>query len=436
MNPIRRWATARELRRRFYELTPEGLAACQKAAFDELWSYVHANSRYYGRLYPKAAALSEISPCSRAEMMEHFNAINTARLDRDELVEFRISEERKARTGYYMGRYSIGLSSGTTGSRLLTVLSKKERELYGCLLWARNGLPAGIRPLRVLFALRTHNPAFTEIGLFGVLMIYVDYTHPVDELIALINLKRLNILAGPPSLLQMIARESGRIDHVISALVSYAEVLDDSVKARLEHAFGAPVVQIYQGSEGFIGSTCKSGNLHLNEDVLLVEPLGDPARGPVKVLLTDLHRRTQPIIRYRMDDVLEVDESPCPCGSCFRRIRRIHGREDDVFVLLDAEGRPRYLFPDYVRRAINQASEDVLEYQAIQHSTDSIEIRISLRDGADRLRIEQAVRENLARRVDKIGAKLGKVEFSSAEPERNPRSLKLIRVTRSFPWSL
>ncbi len=435
MNPVRRWHVVRELRRRFYGLSREALVRHQQEAFSELWNYVRERSAFYRRLYPKVVPLEQIIPCSRGEMMESFNEINTDGLDRDELVDFRIAEERKGRTGYFRGRYSIGLSSGTTGGRLLTVLSKQERDLYTCLLWARNSLPPGIRPLRVLFALRTYNPTFTEIGIFGVRMVYVDYTHAPEELAALINLKRLNILAGPPSLLLLIARNRDRINHRIDALVSYAEVLDDDSKARLEEAFGAPVVQIYQGAEGFIGSTCKCGNLHLNEDVVLAEPLGDPETGPVRVLLTDLYRRTQPLIRYRMDDFLELEEDPCPCGSSFRRIRRIHGRVDDVFVLLDETGQPRYLFPDYIRRAINQASGNVLEYQAIQHSTDRMEIRISLKDGSDRPRIERAILDNLVWRVGQIGAKLGEVRFTLEAPERNPRSLKWIRVSRRFPWN-
>jgi hypothetical protein len=41
----------------------------------------------------------------------------------------------------FAGRYSVGLSSGTSGNKGLTVLSPAEREAYGCLLFARNGIP-------------------------------------------------------------------------------------------------------------------------------------------------------------------------------------------------------------------------------------------------------------------------------------------------------
>lgn len=313
-------------------------------------------------------------PINRSMMMEHFNEINTANLDRDTLVQFRIEMEKNGSGEYYDGRFSVGLSSGTTGSRLLTVLSKGEREMYNCLLWARSGIPDHVRTYRVLFALRTYNPAFTEVSVFGVKMIYVDYFQPVEELVRLINEKQLNIIAGPPSLLLMIAGQNNSIDHPLDVIVSYAEVLDENTQVILQRCFQAPVVQIYQGAEGFIGTSCRDGNLHVNEDVLIIEPIEDPAMGPTKVILTDLYRQTQPIIRYLLDDVLELSTTTCSCGSAFRVIKRIHGRADEVFVLFDREGRPRYLFPDYVCRAINQSSDAILEYQAIQHTPDRMEI--------------------------------------------------------------
>lgn len=435
MNYFQRLLVTRKLRSNFYGLNQEKLFEHQTRISEELWAYVRTHSPYYQALYPAPVQFSEVAPCNKATMMAHFNEINTEKLDRDHLVNFRIEKEKTGQMEYYQDGYSIGLSSGTSGNRLLTVLSKRERDLYTCLLWARSGIPESVKSYHVLFALRTYNPAFTEVGVFGISMIYVDYTHPVETLIELINTKRLNILAGPPSLLLMIARKSAEISHPIDAVISYAEVLDDNAKSMLMNEFQAPVIQIYQGAEGFIGTTCRNGYLHINEDVLLVEPVGDQNEGPVSVLLTDLFRRTQPFIRYHLDDMLEIDTASCSCGSVFRRIKRIHGRADDVFVLLDEEGRPRYLFPDYVRRAINQASESILEYQAIQHSHHHIEIRIAISNESHRDQIEAEVLKNLSWRAERVGAKLGVVEFSGDPPERNERSRKMVRVVRKFPWN-
>lgn len=434
MNILKRLWIVYRLRRRFYQWDAATLARHQAERLDRILSYARAHSPYYRRVLPAHNELAAVRKIDKTEMMARFDQINTAGLRKEALIDFATNQEREGKLGLYRDEFSVGLSSGTSGSRGLTVLSKEERERYGCLLWARSGLPRQIGRYRILFALRTNNPSFMEPRSFGVKLVYVDYTHPPEELVSLINEKQLNILAGPPSLLSLIARHRHAIAHPIDALVSYAEVLDDATRADLERAFGAPVVQIYQGAEGFIGSTCKRGNLHLNEDILLVEleDVGD-APGPAKkVIVTDLYRTTQPIIRYALNDVLEIDPEPCACGSCFRVIKTIHGRADDIFYLQGAEGEIRYLFPDYVRRSINQASDAILEYQAIQHAMDEIEIRLLLEPGADRAAVEQTIRDNLVSRIRAVGGRMVQVRFSEQPPERNPRSLKLIRVVRKF----
>ena len=72
--------------------------------------------------------------------------------------------------------------------------------------------------------------------------------------------------------------------------------------------------------------------LHLNEDIVYIEReyLDDRRFVPV---VTDLERKAQPIIRYRLNDILVERKEPCGCGSPFLALEKIEGREDDVFFL-------------------------------------------------------------------------------------------------------
>ena len=74
----------------------------------------------------------------------------------------------------------------------------------------------------------------------------------------------------------------------------------------------------------------------------------------------------------------------------------------------------------------------MLEFQAIQHAPDHIEIRLVLKPEADRPKIEQTIYANLAWWAAKAGGQLGRVVFTDQLPERNPHSQKLIRVVRRF----
>ena len=429
-----RVALAPYLRWRFEHWSEDRLLDHQQRRLRLLLEEVAKRSPYYRSLIEPETRLADVPMMDKSTMMAEFDNINTAGLLRDELVSFRIRQEHEGSNDLYPGGCSIGLSSGTSGNKVLTVLSPRELDRYSALLLARNGLPRRLPNRKVLFALRTNNPAFTSITRLGVKLLYVDYLQSPAKLIDLINEHRLNVLAGPPSLLCMLAEHHTSIDTPIDAMLSYAEELDPETREQLADTFGAPVAEIYQGAEGMIGSSCRDGRLHLNEDVTFVEleDAGDNLGATSRVIVTDLYRTTQPFIRYQLGDLLEVGGRDCTCGSAFRLIKRIHGRSDGMFLLADSQGGTVRLMPDYVRRSINRASADIIEYQAIQRATDRVEVRLDLAGSADRAAIEETIRSNLTMWCGRADAEMPALEFSDHPPERNERSGKLIRVSRSF----
>ena len=56
----------------------------------------------------------------------------------------------------------------------------------------------------------------------------------------------------------------------------------------------------------------------------------DPATRRFVPVITDFSRTSQPIIRYRLNDILTEAAAPCACGSLFTAIERIEGRCDDT----------------------------------------------------------------------------------------------------------
>lgn len=440
MSAVVRQGAGRYLRWRFERWSPQHLQRHQQRRLATLVHHLAVRSPYYAAALGamprgRPVDLEAIPRMTKAEMMAEFDRINTAGLRRDELVRFRMEQERTGGNDLYAGRYAVGLSSGTSGNKVLTVLSPRERARYSILLWARSGIPHGLREPRVLFALRTNNPAFTEVSALGVHLVYVDYFVPIDVLIERINAERLNVLAGPPSLLGMLAERCDEIRSPIAAILSYAEELDDSARGHIARALRAPVAEIYQGAEGMLGVTCPEGNLHLNEDCTLVEldESGDTIGGACRAVVTDLYRTVQPFLRYELNDLVELADEQCPCGSAFRRIRRVHGRVDSILRLPGEASGLVLLMPDYVRRAVNEASDEILEYQVIQAAPDDLEVRLHLAPGADRAAIQAQVRGNLAYWARRAGGRLGGVRFPDAPPVRDPRSHKLVRVVSRVP---
>jgi putative adenylate-forming enzyme len=146
-------------------------------------------------------------------------------------------------------------------------------------------------------------------------------------------------------------------------IISVAEVLDDLDRRRIEDRFAVRVEQIYQATEGLLGMTCERGLIHINEPYILVEPeWQDTARTRLIPIVTDLKRRSQPVIRYRLNDVLRVAEDACPCGRAALALAGVDGRRDDI-LWLDGLAVPVPVFPDVLTRAILNRIENIRDFE-------------------------------------------------------------------------
>ncbi len=147
-------------------------------------------------------------------------------------------------------------------------------------------------------------------------------------------------------------------------MISVAEVLDPLDRRRIEAAFAVRVEQIYQATEGFLGRTCDHGVIHLNEEYLIVEREWlDEARTRFVPVITDLYRSSQPIIRYRLNDVLVPRPDGCSCGRPTLALDRIEGREDDVLWLRPVRGTsPVPVFGDVISRVFVRSLPGLEDY--------------------------------------------------------------------------
>ena len=217
-------------------------------------------------------------------------------------------------------------------------------------------------------------------------------------------------------------------------IYSYAEVLYPDVKKLLEKTFDCPVYQIYQGSEGSYAITCKHGNLHVNEDLVLFEsydkdgkptPNGEPC---YRLLVTDLHKKSQPIIRYELNNIITISKNKCKCGSSFRVIEQIQGRADDLFWGIKKDGNKHFIYQDYISRMIISTSEDIDDYQAIQDDYDNVTLRIKLIDDRNKINIEKMLIIGIRNIFLEYQCKEPKVNVVFGDPLPNERSNKLIRI--------
>lgn len=325
----------------------------------------------------------QIPTINKHIMMENFSNLNTCGLIKEDVEAYAILKEKnKDYLGYYKNQYVIGLSSGTSGNRGIYITPKSMTKRLPGVFLARSGLSPKDLPMRILFCLRVFSQGFNDINAPFIKLNYMSTMTPPEEIITTINQKNINILMAPPSLIRFLLPLKDEIKVPFNKIITYAEVLTKTDKEQFEKAFHSKVIEIYQASEGQIASACEKGSLHINEDLVYIELydqdnhlITKPHITGHKMVLTNLINHAQPLIRYEMNDMIVLDD-PCPCGSHFRTIEKILGRNDDLIYFYNSTGERKVLFPDLFSRWIITESDQVREFQVIQNEIGTLDITI------------------------------------------------------------
>lgn len=387
--------------------------------------FLRRRSPYFRTLLP-TRSLADLPYMDKTVMMSRFDEMSTVGVRRDDAFALAMANERSRDFDADLGTLSVGLSSGTSGHRGLFVVSAAERDAWVGTVLART-LPRGrLFGHRIALFLRADNSLYESAGSSIVSFRYFDVYADMDENIARLRDYAPTILVAPPSVLRRIARaaDAGVFDVVPQKVYSVAEVLEIADERRISASLGQPVLhQLYQCTEGFLGHTCERGVLHLNEDAVLVERemLDEQRFVPI---VTDLRRRAQPIVRYRLGDVLSLRADPCACGSALTPLDRIEGREGDTLRLRGPDGRSIPVFADLVSRALLFA-EGFEEYRVVQTDESRIEVALDVVDERSCATVEA----ELHRLADRLSCERPEIVVV---PYAHDGSVKLRRVVRAW----
>ncbi|EHG6152745.1 F390 synthetase-related protein [Escherichia fergusonii] len=302
----------------------------------------------------------------KALMMAHFDEMNTAGLKRDELLACAMRSEQSRDFKPCVGKFSVGLSSGTSGRRGLFVVSPHEQQMWAAGVLAKV-LPDGLfAKERVALFLRADNNLYQSVNNRWLSLDFYDLLAPFQAQLKLLQQRAPTIIVAPAQVLRALALAvmAGELTLKVKKVISVAEVLEPQDRELLRSVF-SNVGEIYQATEGFLASTCRCGTLHLNEEFVHIEPQWLDERRFVPIV-TDFTRTTQPVVRYRLDDVLVASEQPCPCGSAAMAIARIEGRQDDQLQLPTRTGGIQTVFADACSRVLAMTLPLTADYRLLQ----------------------------------------------------------------------
>lgn len=336
--------------------------------------FVTKKSEFYSEYAGKS--LEEFPIINKKIMMDNFNKLNTVGIDKDEALDFAIKAEKERSFKPKKGKITIGLSSGTSNTRGVFLLSDDEISKWAGFILSRF-LPKGLlKSHKIAFFMRANSNLYESVNSGKIEFTFFDIYKPIEENIKKLNDFKPDIVVGQPSVLKEIctALDNNLIQIKPNKVISIAEVLEDGDKQAIKKAFDVEHIdQVYQCTEGCLATTCRCGNIHLNEDIVYIEKeyLDDERFIPI---ITDFSRTSQPIIRYRLNDILVENKEMCECGSYYTVIKKIEGREDDVFKFRSIESQDVIkVFPDFIRRCI-MFSGDIDSYRVVQEEDGSLSI--------------------------------------------------------------
>ena len=164
-------------------------------------------------------------------------------------------------------------------------------------------------------------------------------------------------------------------DTKLERLFIGAEPHSEETRLRIQEMFGAKAYNSFGMTEmngpGVAFECSYQNGMHLWEDCYLLEIVNPDTLEPVpdgeigEMILTTLDREAMPIIRYRTRDLTCIIPDECPCGRTSRRIDRIKGRSDDMFIIKVCN-----VFPIQIERVLMRIREIGSDYLIVLDRND------------------------------------------------------------------
>lgn len=427
LKQLRDIANGLRLHRHFARLehgTSETLRAYQSEQLQRVVRHAVKNSPFYGEIcrdidISRGIRLRDLPIVDKRLMMENFDQwVADPRL---KLGEIERQIETDPEDQYYLGEYRIVATASSSGLRGIFVYDRSEWGVViaASLRWAEmfgktpiqlsNAKIATIIADKPTHATRRLGQSMS-FGLRNVL--WLDATKPLSEIVPALNTYQPSLLMGYASLVSLLAVEQmeGRLNIAPDVITTFSELLSEDRTNRVRKAWGVRPFNHYGAAETvMIAAECaEHRGLHHFTDMSIVEIVDDqnkpvPAGTPGhKILLTNLHKFVQPVIRYEITDLVTEAVAPCNCHRPFPLFSQIGGRTEEI-LYLPGEGEQAIPIPPLVICDCLLGMADIIEFQ-YHFSENVMHLKVVPRNGAARQELGERVRGALTSTFTSHGA--------------------------------
>lgn len=174
--------------------------------------------------------------------------------------------------------------------------------------------------------------------------VIVDASTPLEEWPDKIGSFVPSYLSGYPSCINILAgmQQNGKLNIRPKKIITGGELLGKEEMRRFSQLFGSDVINYYGSTESILigaGADWCDG-LYLFDDLNFLE-----TDSQNRLIITPLTNRAFPLIRYRLDDIVEGFTRDFVPPLPFTHIDRIAGRVEELLWFINEKGKKDFLHP-------------------------------------------------------------------------------------------
>jgi phenylacetate-CoA ligase len=366
----------------------------QATALLELRKHAYERSPFYQRFHKGLMdrSLAELPVLTKAMLMENFDDLVTDRtLHLENIRRFAEGGEVGQR---FQNRYYVNATSGSSGHPGFFLFDESEWA-YILASFARGQEWSGVRinltRQQKMATVASISPWHMSSQVAATVKSWwrpslrIPASQPISQTVKQLNEWQPEILISYASMAGALAEQQLARRLQIHPKVVYvaSEVLTSQTKQRVREAWGDEPYNQYAATEtaGIASEHLSCRHMHFYEDLVITEVVDEQYR-PVptgeygaKILVTTLFSRTQPLIRYELNDSVRVSADAHACALPFKVLESVQGRVEDSLMLPALSGGKLLIRPLVINRIMDIAP--VSGWQIQQQADQGLVILLS-----------------------------------------------------------
>jgi len=412
--------------------------------FRRLLKYAFHHSPFYRQYYfdhgikPEDLnnlAISDLPAVDKKIIKDNFNEVVVpGGLTKERVEDF--LEKYPSPEAALDNKYRVIHSSGSTGEVGYYLYGPREWDFVKAIT-LRTFPHFSLKPKKYVFVGATDghyagvslfkSPVNTTEEFFYRDNIVLDINDPLEKYADELNRINPDVITGYPNGIALLAKfqKEGKLSVDPKIVVCGGEPTTPQAAEMIKNTWNCELINNYATSESLVVGVGRPGlkGFYLFDDANYIEFMND------HILLTNLYNYTQPLIRYRLNDVLvpEGEGGVWP----FTRIKNIIGRQEELLWFPNQAGEFDFIHPIVIAEIYVRGVD---KYQVVKTGRSSFIFKAVINSQFNRQEVVKKIEERLGEILQK--KEMANVEYR-VEPvndlEKDPKSGKFKLITQKQP---